>query len=80
MKIQDYITSLQETINQLPVELIEAVVDTLHEARKRRDQDHPLIRQPCRSTATRRLHARRNLDLRRGCEYRRIERTDRGAE
>lgn len=33
MKVQDYISSLQETINQLPVGLIEELVDILHEAR-----------------------------------------------
>ena len=33
MKIRDYISSLQETIDQLPIDLIEEVVDTLHEAR-----------------------------------------------
>ena len=33
MKIRDYITSLQETINQLPVDLIEDLVEILHDAR-----------------------------------------------
>ncbi|MFC1997186.1 SIS domain-containing protein [Chloroflexota bacterium] len=33
MKIQDYISTLQETINLLPITLIEEVVDILHEAR-----------------------------------------------
>ncbi len=33
MKIQDYISSLQDTINILPVEKIQEVVDIIHEAR-----------------------------------------------
>ena len=33
MKVNEYITTIMETIRQLPVELIEEVIDTLHQAR-----------------------------------------------
>jgi len=33
MKIREYISSLQETIDRLPIDLIEEVVDILHDAR-----------------------------------------------
>ena len=38
MKVQNYITSIVETIQQLPVDLIEDIVDILHEARLSRKQ------------------------------------------
>ena len=33
MKVRHYVETIQETISQLPIDLIEAVIDTLHDAR-----------------------------------------------